>query len=107
MEGNAGLPAYAMAKGALRGFAKSLALEWGPFGVRVASVSLLARTPALDEALATQPELRARMEAIVPLHRIGEPDTDIGPVIAFLVGDASRYITGQTVIVDGGRFTGL
>jgi NAD(P)-dependent dehydrogenase (short-subunit alcohol dehydrogenase family) len=107
LEGNAHLPVYGMVKGALRGLAKSLAIEWGPSGVTVACMSLLARTPALDQAMAEQPELRARMEAIVPLHRIGEPDTDIGPVVAFLAGDASRYITGQTLIVDGGRFTGL
>ena len=43
----------------------------------------------------------------MPLGWVGDPLLDIAPVVAFLLGDGARYINGQTVVVDGGRFTGL
>jgi 3-oxoacyl-[acyl-carrier protein] reductase len=107
MEGSKELPAYAAVKGALRGMVRSLAIEWGHAGVRVAAVSPLAQTDALDNAYRENPGLDARLRAIVPLGRVGDPETDIGPVVAFLMGDDSRYVNGQTLIVDGGRFTSL
>lgn len=107
MEGSATLPAYASMKGALRGFAKALAIEWGPIGVTVVAVSPLAMTPALANAYRENPELEARLEGLVPLGRIGDPELDIAPVIAFLIGDGAKYVSGQTIGVDGGRFTTL
>jgi 3-oxoacyl-[acyl-carrier protein] reductase len=107
MEGSRTLPVYGMVKAALRGMAKSLALEWAPAGVTVAAVSPLAMTPAMENALAEDPELGARLAAAVPMGRLGDPEMDIGPVVAFLVGDGARYITGQTIVVDGGRYLGL
>ncbi len=107
MEGSSALPAYAAVKGAVRGFAKSLAVEWGPIGVGVVTVSPLAHTLALDRAVLANPELEGRLARVVPLGRIGDPDTDIAPVVVFLLSDDARYITGQTVVVDGGRFTTL
>jgi NAD(P)-dependent dehydrogenase (short-subunit alcohol dehydrogenase family) len=107
MEGSATLPAYAAVKGALRGLAKSLAIEWGPFGVTVACVSPLAKTPSLEKAYAENPALESRLLELVPLGRIGDAEADIAPVVRFLVEDGSRYLTGQTVVVDGGRFTTL
>lgn len=107
MEGSPTLPVYGIVKGALRGFAKSLAREWGPLGVNVNLVSPLAATPALDQAMIEDPAMEARLAARIPLGRIGDSEADIGPVVAFLLGDGARYITGQTVVVDGGRFTGL
>ncbi len=107
MEGSFTLPAYGVVKGALRGLAKSLALEEGPNGVNVTVVSPLAVTPAMAKAYASNPELEARLQQLVPLGRVGDPLLDIAPVVAFLLGDAARYVTGQTVVVDGGRFTGL
>lgn len=107
MEGSVALPAYAAVKGAVRGLAKSLAVEWGPLGVGVVCVSPLAHTPALDRAYVENPELARRLARVVPLGRVGDPDTDIAPVVVFLLGEGARYITGQTVVVDGGRFTAL
>ncbi len=107
MEGSVALPAYAAVKGAVRGLAKSLAVEWGPLGVGVVCLSPLARTPALDRAYAENPALEHRLAQVVPLGRVGDCDTDVAPVVVFLLGEGARYITGQTVVVDGGRFTTL
>jgi 3-oxoacyl-[acyl-carrier protein] reductase len=107
LEGSVALPAYGAVKGALRGMVKSLAVEWGPLGITVNCVSPLARTPALDNAYRENPALEPRLRRVVPLGRVGDPDDDIAPVIVFLLGDGARYITGQTIVVDGGRFTGL
>jgi NAD(P)-dependent dehydrogenase (short-subunit alcohol dehydrogenase family) len=107
MEGNPRLPGYAAVKGALRALTKSLAVEWGPLGVSVAAVSPMAVTPALEIARRENPVLARRLQNGIPLGRVGEPDTDIAPAVVFLLSDGARYITGQTVVVDGARFTGL
>ena len=107
MEGSVALPAYGAVKGALRGMVKSLAVEWGPLGVTAVGVSPLARTPALDQAYRENPDLEPRLRTVVPLGWIGDPALDIAPVVAFLLGDGARYISGQTIVVDGGRYTGL
>jgi 3-oxoacyl-[acyl-carrier protein] reductase len=107
MEGSRALPAYAAVKGAVRGLARSLAVEWGPLGVEVTCLSPLAVTPAMERAYLENGELEERLTRLVPLGRVGDPDTDIAPVVVFLMSEGARYITGQTVVVDGGRFTTL
>jgi 3-oxoacyl-[acyl-carrier protein] reductase len=107
MEGSSTLPVYGVVKGALRGFTKSLAREWGPDGVRVNAVSPLAQTPAMTNAIREDPALADRLARRVPLGRVGDTDTDVAPAVVFLAGDAARYVTGQTLVVDGGRFLNL
>ncbi|MCP1470354.1 3-oxoacyl-[acyl-carrier protein] reductase [Sphingobium sp. OAS761] len=107
MEGAVRRHAYAAVKGALRGFAKSLAVEWGRYGISVTCLSPLSMTPGLESAIAANPALKARLDRVVPLARVGDPETDIAPVVAFLMSSGSGYINGQTIIVDGGRFTTL
>lgn len=107
MEGSATLPFYGMVKAAQRTLVKSLALEWGPNGIRVNAISPLAVTEALDRAYRENPDLEARLEALTPLGRVGDPERDIGPAAVAMLGEAGRYVTGQTWVVDGGRFTGL
>jgi 3-oxoacyl-[acyl-carrier protein] reductase len=107
MEASPTRPGYSIVKGALRGLGKSLAREWGPLGVTVTLVSPLAATDAMDEAMRVDPTLAARLTSRIPLQRFGDPADDIGRVVAFLCSDAASYITGQTVVVDGGRFMGL
>jgi 3-oxoacyl-[acyl-carrier protein] reductase len=107
MKGSATLPVYGVVKAALRGFAKSLALEWAPLGVTVNVVSPLAQTPALTNAYREDPALERRLARGVPLGRIGDPEADIGPAVVFLASAAAGYITGQTLAVDGGRFMTL
>ena len=107
IEGSATLPLYATMKGALRGFAKSLAREWAPHAVTVNVVSPLAYSPAMTAAIEADPAMEERLSRRVPLGRIGDPERDIGSAIAFLVGPSARYITGQTLGVDGGHFMNL
>ena len=64
-------------------------------------------TPAMTHAYTEDPGLEARTTSRVPLGRIGDPETDIGPAVVFLLGAGSRYVTGQTLVVDGGRFMNL
>ena len=107
MEGSGNLPIYATVKGAQRGILKSLAREWGPDGIRVNAIAPVAWTPAMTTATEANPTLQARLEARTPLGKIGDPETDIGPVAVFLASDMARHMTGQTLAVDGGRYLGL
>ncbi len=106
VEGSPYIPAYGVVKAAQRGFAKSLAREWGPLGIRVNCIAPVAMTPAMAVSAQNSPVfLEGRLMDRTPLRRIGEPEPDIGPVAVFLASDLSRYVTGQTIVVDGGGFT--
>jgi NAD(P)-dependent dehydrogenase (short-subunit alcohol dehydrogenase family) len=107
IEGSATLPLYAAVKGALRGFAKSLAREWAHNQITVNVVSPLAYSPAMTAAIEADPAMEARLARRIPLGRIGHPESDIGAAVAFLVGPYARYITGQTLGVDGGHYMNL
>ena len=107
MEGSATLPAYGTVKGALRGFAKSLALEEGPTRRQHHLGLPTRRHPRNVQRLSVQSRLEPRLRKLVPLGRVGDPLLDIAPVVAFLLGEGARYMTGQTLVVDGGRYTGL
>jgi NAD(P)-dependent dehydrogenase (short-subunit alcohol dehydrogenase family) len=107
LEGDEDLPLYSTVKGAQRGFVKALAREWGPSGVRVNCLAPLAMTPALERAMQKDPTLHDRIAPLVPLGHFGDPADDIGPAAAFLAGEDARYVTGQTLLVNGGRYTAL
>ncbi|KDA05370.1 3-oxoacyl-ACP reductase [Microbacterium sp. CH12i] len=99
---------YAASKGAVMAFDRTAAAEWGPFGVRVNTVVPAMWTPMYNEhrERMNAEELAAHdaiMGAMVPLGgRLGDPATDIAPVLVFLASDASRFITGQIISVNGG-----
>jgi NAD(P)-dependent dehydrogenase (short-subunit alcohol dehydrogenase family) len=61
----------------------------------------------MTAAIEADPAMEGRLSRRIPLGWIGDPERDIGPAIAFLVGPSARYITGQTLGVDGGHFTNL
>lgn len=107
VEGSANLPLYAPVKAAQRALAKSLAREWGPYGVTVNCIAPVAETPALAQAFAANPALKERLEARTPLGRVGDAEHDVGAVAAFLASADAGYVTGQTIVCDGGSFTGL
>ncbi len=105
VEGSPYIPAYGLVKAAQRGLAKSLAREWGPLGIRVNCIGPVAMTPAMKVSAEKSPVFTdGLLVGRTPLRRIGDPEPDIGPVAVFLASDLSRYMTGQTLIVDGGGF---
>jgi 3-oxoacyl-[acyl-carrier protein] reductase len=101
-EGKALLAPYASAKAAQRGLARALAREWGPTGVRVNCIAPLASSPALERAFELEPAMAERVLGRNPLGRLGDATLDIGGVARFLLSDEARYVTGQTLMVDGG-----
>jgi NAD(P)-dependent dehydrogenase (short-subunit alcohol dehydrogenase family) len=107
VEGSADRATYGAVKAGQRGFAKSLAREWGPLGIRVNCIAPVAVTPAMERAYVANPALEARLNARTPLGRIGAPEPDIGGVAVFLSSHLAQFVTGQTIVVDGGGFLGL
>lgn len=107
MKGSATLPLYSMVKGALRGFAKSLAREWASVGITVNVVSPIAYSTAMAAAIEADPLMGERLSRHIPLGRVGDPETDVGAAVAMLLCPDARYVTGQTIGIDGGHFTSL
>lgn len=107
VEGSVSIPIYSPVKAAQRAMAKSLSREWGPFGITVNCLAPVAETPALATAFAENPALKERVESRTSLGRVGDAERDVGAVAAFLASDDAAYITGQTVVCDGGSFMGL
>lgn len=93
---------YATSKAGLVMHAKAAALAWGPYGIRVNSVSPgLIDGPGLED---DWPEGVQRWMAAVPLGRLGTPE-DVGDACVFLCSDLARWITGADLVVDGGILT--
>ena len=98
-----GYGAYAAVKEAMRAMSRAAAYEWGPEGVRVVCLIPLARSPGYVEWERSRPEEAAAFVATVPLRFVGECEQDIGRAAVFLAGPDGRYITGSTLVVDGGQ----
>lgn len=101
-EGKARLAPYAAVKAAQRGMVRALAREWGPDGVRVNCVAPLASTEAMERAFALDDDMAARVLGRIPLDRLGDARDDVGRVVEFLLSPAARFVTGATVMADGG-----
>jgi NAD(P)-dependent dehydrogenase (short-subunit alcohol dehydrogenase family) len=103
--GAVGYAPYASSKEAIRALTRAAAREWGQYGITVnciCPVSIAHRAPPADD-----PARVAAYKATFadqPIPRDGDAQDDIAPVVSFLLSEASRYVTGQTIMVDGGAF---
>jgi NAD(P)-dependent dehydrogenase (short-subunit alcohol dehydrogenase family) len=99
--GNVSIPAYNISKLAEIGLMRNLAVEWGGKNIRVNAILPGLVKTDFAKALWDNPELLKGVEAATPLGRIGQVE-DLGGVGAFLATPAAQFITGQTIVVDGG-----
>ncbi|NQY60606.1 SDR family NAD(P)-dependent oxidoreductase [Cognatishimia sp.] len=92
---------YAATKHAVEGFTKSMAIEWGPKGIRINTICPTFIVTPLTKQTFDRPERRAWVEEKIKLGRIGEVEDIMGAVV-FLSSDASELITGSALLIDGG-----
>jgi NAD(P)-dependent dehydrogenase (short-subunit alcohol dehydrogenase family) len=100
--GEAGFGIYAATKEGIRGLSRVAAREWGPHNIRINVICPAALSEAAKKFLAENPEQEKYYVNMIPLRRLGDPTRDIGPVAVFLASDEARYVTGQTLNVEGG-----
>ena len=104
-----GAAAYSAAKGAVHSWTRTAAGTWGKDKIRVNAILPAMATPMYEEAMATMTEddktasYWLNHQSIAMGQKYGDPDEDLGPVMVFLAGDGSRFITGQMIPVDGGQ----
>lgn len=94
---------YAGAKAAIQMITRAAAEEWGPEGIRANLIIPFVMSPAAQMYFEKRPEEREAVLATIPLRRFGDVEQDLGGVVVFLASDASRFITGQPFMLDGGQ----
>ncbi len=102
LKGNTTIGTYGISKAAEMQLARNLALEWGPHNIRVNAIAPGVIRTDFAKALWEEDERRKRLEAATPLRRIGEPG-DVAGLAVFLASPAGSFITGQSIVIDGGR----
>ena len=103
--GDATFGSYAMAKEAIRALTRVAATEWGPDGIRVNTICPAALSESAKAWGEQHPEAFAKVLKNIPLRRMGDPETDIGRAVVALVSEDLGYLTGSTLILEGGRVT--
>jgi len=98
-----GMGPYSAVKEAVRSLTRTAAVELGPLGIRVNVICPWAWAPSFDEWAEREPEEFRGALARTPLGRVGDPIDDVGEGVVFLCSDQSRYVTGTTLMLDGGN----
>src|SRR5699024_10987581 len=102
IKGDVNQVSYAVAKEAIRDLTRVAANELGASGINVNLISPIANTPGVEAWRKAEPEYYEQVLNSIPMRRFGDPENDIGKAAVFLASDDSGYITGQTLMVDGG-----
>ncbi|WP_182359606.1 SDR family NAD(P)-dependent oxidoreductase [Tomitella gaofuii] len=102
MDGMRTQASYVAAKEAIRAVSRVAANEWAADGINVNIICPLAATEGVAHWMEQHPEMASKLISAVPMQRYGDPEGDIGPVAVFLASDDAGYMTGQTLMVDGG-----
>ncbi|MFO0689058.1 MAG: SDR family oxidoreductase [Myxococcota bacterium] len=97
-----GTAEYNTSKEALRAATRTAAREWAPLGITANVICPAAKSASFAATMGAHPELVAAADASNPMGRIGDCYEDIAPVALFLASEGSRYLTGNTLFVDGG-----
>ena len=95
--------AYAMAKEAIRGLTRVASRELGPYGIRVNTACPASLSPSAEQWAKEHPERFEKVLQSIPLGRMGDAETDVGRAVVALVSDDLQYVTGSTLILEGGR----
>ena len=93
---------YNIAKEAVRAYSHTAAREWAGYGICVNVICPAAVSAAYRRFAEIAPDVAAATAAANPMGRMGDPESDIGPVAVFLASEDARYLTGNTLFVDGG-----
>jgi len=101
IRGNSVLGAYGITKAADMALVRNLAVEWGKKNIRINCIAPGLVKTDFARALWENPEMRSHLEDMTPIGRIGEPD-DIGLLATFLATRGGAFITGETIVADGG-----
>lgn len=102
LEGSIYQASYAAAKEAIRGLSRVVANEWAADGIRVNVVCPIALTAGVEKWKESFPDEYQKVVNQIPLGRFGDPQKDVAPIVLFLLSNDSRYMTGQTIMADGG-----
>ncbi|AWI45661.1 oxidoreductase [Staphylococcus nepalensis] len=102
VKGDKNQGAYVVAKEAIRGITRVIVNEFGAFGINANVISPIAYSEGVDQWRKDNPEYYNQVVQGIPLQKFGDVEKDIGPVAVFLGSKDAQYITGQTVMVDGG-----
>ena len=100
-----GLAIYSVSKAGLIMLTKCMAKEWGQYNIRVNAIAPGIIKTRLSEALWKEPAVGEAVTEGTALLRLGEPD-DVAGVVLFLASDAAQYVTGETIVIDGGALLG-
>ena len=100
--GTRGFAAYAAAKAGLHALTRSLAYEWARYGVTVNCLAPGYIRTDFNRAALENPDTRDQILSRIPLGRVGEAE-EVGPLVVYLASDASAFMTGQVIFLDGGQ----
>jgi 3-oxoacyl-[acyl-carrier protein] reductase len=93
---------YNTAKGGVQALTRTAGFQWARHNILVNAIAPIAASAAFEEMVSANPALLEAVPLMIPCGRMGDPEEDIAPVVAFLASDEARFITGATIPVDGG-----